>query len=55
MGKVDARTEYADYRGELSSYHGYKIAPLTVKEAKKWAEMHLTVDEYESIFGEVEE
>lgn len=54
-GEGGARTKYADYRGEMSSYHGYKIAPLTVKEAKKWAEDHLTVDEYEGIFGEVEE
>ena len=54
-GEGGARTEYADYRGEMSSYHGCKIIPLTVKEAKKWAEEYLTAEEYEEIFGEVEE
>lgn len=28
---------------------------ITEDEAKKWAEDHLTVEEYEGIFGEVEE
>lgn len=28
---------------------------LTLDEAIKWAEDHLTVEEYEGIFGEVEE
>lgn len=32
-----------------------KIIPLTENEAKKWAEANLSVDKYESIFGEVEE
>lgn len=54
-GEGGARTEYADYRGEMSSCHGCKIVPLTVKEAKKWAEEYLTAEEYEEIFGEVEE
>ena len=34
---------------------GKGIAPLTVKQAMKWAENHVTADEYERIFGEVEE
>ena len=32
-----------------------KFIPVTEAEAKKWAEKHLTADEYEEIFGEVEE
>ena len=32
-----------------------KITPLTTEEAKKWAESHLRPDEYDKIFGEVEE
>lgn len=32
-----------------------EIIPLTEDEAKKWAERHLTGDEYETCFGEVEE
>lgn len=31
------------------------IIPYTEDEAKKWAEKHLTCDEYESCFGEVDE
>lgn len=34
---------------------GEEIIPLTVKEAKEWAEKYLEVEEYEQIFGEVEE
>lgn len=29
--------------------------PLTLKEAQNWAEEHLDGDEYEKIFGEVDE
>lgn len=54
-GEGGARTEYSDFRGETNCYSGCKIIPLTVKEAKKYAEEHLTVEEYEKIFGEVEE
>ena len=35
--------------------YGEEIQPLTVDEAKAWAEEHLDADEYEEIFGEVEE
>lgn len=31
------------------------ITPATEKEAKAWAENYLDGDEYESVFGEVEE
>lgn len=31
------------------------IRPLTIEEAKEYAETHLTGDEYEEIFGTVEE
>ena len=31
------------------------IMPLTTQEAQEWAENHLSADEYEEIFGEVEE
>ena len=32
-----------------------RIKPLTVEKAKRWAEGHLSVGQYESIFGEVQE
>lgn len=34
---------------------GEKIFPLTEEEAREWAESNMTVDQYESVFGEVEE
>ena len=34
---------------------GEEIRPLTLQEAQKWAEKHLDADEYEQVFGEVEE
>ncbi len=34
---------------------GSNIIPMTVDEAKQWAEEHIDVDEYEAEFGEVEE
>lgn len=34
---------------------GEGIEPLTVGEAREWAERHLDVDEYEFIFGVAEE
>ena len=34
---------------------GVDIIPMTEIEARKWAEKHLNADEYEEIFGEVEE
>ena len=41
---------------EMNSWSGgWEIQPLTVEEAKQWAEERLDGDEYEEIFGEVEE
>ena len=34
---------------------GEKIVPLTVDEAKAWAEEKLDADEYQAIFGEISE
>ena len=34
---------------------GNEIVPLTVDEAKAWAERHLSVSKYISLFGEPEE
>ena len=34
---------------------GEKIMPMTLKEAQAWAEEHLDGDEYEKIFGEIDE
>ena len=43
--------EYSN--GQLSG--GSAIIPLSLEDAKAWCEKVLNVDEYEEIFGEVEE
>lgn len=46
---------YAEYVNENCWGSGEDIIPLSEEKAKEWAEKHLEVDEYEEIFGEVEE
>lgn len=48
-------SKYAHAVGDNSWSGGEKITPLTEAEARVWAETHIDVDEYEEIFGEVEE
>lgn len=48
-------TQYAESCGNNSWCGGEKIIPLTIEAAKKWAEKHLDGDEYEKIFGAIEE
>lgn len=53
-GEGGAMTEYAEsYAG--NTYGSERIIPLTEDEAKEWAENKLDADDYESIFGPVEE
>lgn len=47
-------SNYAESYGN-ERYGGEKIIPLSENEAKEWAERNLDVEEYEAIFGEVEE
>lgn len=54
-GEGGPMSRYAETIGQNQWTGGEKIIPLTVDAAQKWAEEHLTADEYESIFGEVEE
>ena len=54
LGEGGPRTKYAYSDGNTRS-GGAKIIPLTIEEAKAWAERNLSVEEYEEIFGEVEE
>ena len=49
-----AMTKYCQPCGDMRS-GGEKITPMTEHEAKTWAEEHLIADEYEEVFGEVEE
>lgn len=36
-------------------YGGSDIRPATYSDAREWSERHLTVEEYESVFGDVSE
>lgn len=53
-GEGGAMTQYAESDGDAYC-GGAEIIPLTEKRAKEWAEKHLDCDDYESIFGVVEE
>lgn len=48
-------TGYAKPCGNNAWQSGERIYPITIEKAKEWAERHLDADEYEEIFGEVEE
>lgn len=54
-GEGGAMTSYAQKDGDGLWMYGEAITPMTEKDAKQWAEKYLTADEYESIFGNVEE
>ena len=54
-GKGGARSQYAELVGSNLWSDGSAIMPVSFKNAQKWAEEHLDGDEYEAIFGEVEE
>lgn len=54
-GNGGAMSKYSQSCGQNSWCGGENIIPMTENAAKKWAEKHLTTDEYEEIFGEVEE
>lgn len=54
-GQGGAMTKYAKACGQNSWTGGERILPMSYEEARTWSEEHLEVDEYESIFGEVEE
>ena len=54
-GCGEARTKYAKRYEDNMWGHGEEIIPLTTKAAQDWAEEHLDGDEYEQIFGAVDE
>lgn len=54
-GEGGPMTRYAVAIEQNCMSGGRKIIPLTIKDAQKWAEAYLTADDYEEIFGEVEE
>lgn len=54
-GKGGAMSKYAESIGQSEWRGGEKIIPLDFGHARDWSEKHLSADEYEKIFGEVEE
>lgn len=55
FGEGGPATKYSESCGDNSFSGGCRIIPLTEEKAKAWAEKNLSVDEYEEIFGAVEE
>lgn len=54
-GEGGPSSKYSRTVGTNEWSGGERIMPLSLEEAKKWAEEHLEGDEYEEIFGAVEE
>lgn len=54
-GQGGPMSKYSQSAGENQWTGGQKIVPLTLKEAQRWAEKYLSADEYEAIFGVVDE
>lgn len=54
FGDGGAKTRWAQADGD-GLCGGEGIKPLTEAEAREWTERHMGADEYESIFGVVEE
>ena len=54
-GSGNAASKYRESCGNNTWSSGSHIEPLDYEAAQKWAEEHLTAEEYEDIFGEVAE
>ena len=53
-GEGGPMTKYSSAYGSMLC-DGEMIIPMTVEQAKKWAEKHMTAEKYEEAFGPVEE
>lgn len=54
-GEGGPASRYAEPDGISGWTSGSSIIPMTEDDARKWSETHLDADEYEAIFGPVEE
>lgn len=54
-GEGGPASKYATTVGQNEWTGGEKIIPLSFDKAREWAECHLEADEYEAVFGPVEE
>lgn len=55
FGEGGPLSKYSQPYENDGSQSGYKIIPLTLDQAKQWAEKAMDADEYETTFGPVEE
>lgn len=54
-GRGGPASRYAESLGQSGWTGGAKIIPLNIEAAQKWAEEHMDADEYEKLFGVVED
>ena len=54
-GEGGPASRYAESCGQNQWTGGSRIMPVSLEAAQKWAEDHLDADDYEEIFGAVEE
>ena len=54
-GEGGAMTKYRTWIDNNSWTGGEKITPITEQDAREWVEQYLDADDYERIFGKVEE
>lgn len=54
-GEGHANSKYCEQIEKNAWGAGEKIIPMTLKQAQEWAEKYLDADEYETIFGSVDE
>lgn len=54
-GKGGPASKYAKTVSQNNWTGGQQIIPVSYKKAKEWAENYLEVEEYEKIFGEIQE
>lgn len=54
-GEGGAATKYREWIDSNSWTGGGRITPVTEQEAREWVEQHFDADEYEMVFGKVDE
>lgn len=54
-GEGGPMSRYAEPVGQNEWSGGEMITPISIESAQKWAEKHMPADEYEKVFGAVEE
>ena len=54
-GEGGPSSPYCEFIGGGARTSGCAVVPLTIEEAKEWAEEHMSADYFVEVFGEVEE